>query len=212
MKITIYGATGDVGVRLVNEALARGHEVTGVARSEAQLAKLPEQVRRHRADVADPAQLADSVAGQDVLISAVRPPNGQEDALVTLTGALLGAVKDEQRVLIVGGAARLYLPGRDGETVLTAPDFLPVSVIPIARACQAQYALCMAETRAAWTYLSPAALLRPGERTGHFRLGTDHLLMDSNGESSISMEDYAVAMLDEAESGHYIRQAFTVGY
>lgn len=212
MKITLFGATGEVGIRLVNEALARGHEVTGVARTEQRLAELPAAVRRCVADIADPDEAARCAAGQDLLISAVRPSPGREQDLVALTRSLLNSAGAKQRILVAGGAARLYLPGQNGDRVLTAPGFLPSSVIAIARACQAQYELCLGETRAAWTYLSPPAMLTPGERTGGYRLGTDTLLMDSNDVSRISVEDFAVAMLDEAESARHIRQAFTVGY
>ena len=111
-----------------------------------------------------------------------------------------------------GGAARLLLPDRGGETVLSAPGFLPTSTVAIARACQAQYELCLAEIRAEWTYLSPPAILEPGERTGHYRLGGDTLVVDDDGASRISMEDFAVAILDEAETPKHRREAFTVGY
>ncbi len=213
MKLTILGAAGDVGRRIVDEALARGHEVTGVVRTEAQFGQLPEGVRPRAADVAQPQQVALAAAGQDALISAVRPPDGQEDSLVTLTRSVLdGAQTAGVRVLVVGGAARLRVPGHDGATVLTAPDFLPAAVLAIARACQAQYELCLGEHRAQWSYLSPPGLLQPGARTGRYRLGTDTLLVDAGGVSHISLEDFAVAMLDEAERARHVRRAFTVGY
>ncbi|RFA30962.1 NADH-flavin reductase [Alkalilimnicola ehrlichii] len=212
MNIVIYGAVGDVGKRLVSEALARGHNVTGVVRAEAQLDKLPAKVRGVVADVSDPQQVARTAKEQHVLISAIRPPEGQEEHLVALTRAILDGAEAGQRVLFVGGAARLLIPARSGETVLTAPDFLPASAVAIAHACQAQYELCRTESRVAWTYLSPPAMLTPGQRTGGYRLGTDTLLVDENGMSRISMEDYAVAMLDEAENAKHERRAFTVGY
>ncbi len=92
------------------------------------------------------------------------------------------------------------------------PPSLPASIVAIARASQAQYELCLGETRAAWTYLSPPGMLEPGERTGRYRLGADTLLVDEGGVSRISMEDLAVAMLDEAEAAKHVRRAFTVGY
>lgn len=213
MDITIFGAAGDVGKRIVNEALIRGHKVTGVVRSEAQYAKLPDNVRSRVADAAVPAQVARMAEGQDLVISAVRPPEGREDELVALTNSLLnGTTEAGVRVLLVGGAARLLVPGRNGETVLTAPDFLPASAVAIARACQAQYELSLNETRADWTYLSPAAMLHPGDRTGRYRLGDDTLVVDEQGVSRISMEDFAVAMLDEAELSRHAGRAFTAGY
>lgn len=212
MNIIILGAAGDVGQRIVKEALARGHEVTAVIRKDAQRANLPARARYCVADVSNPQQLAQAIEGQDVIISAVRPPDGQEQALVTLTRSILDCTQENQRVLLVGGAARLFVPGQTGKTVLTAPDFLPATAVAIAQACQSQYELCLTETRAQWTYLSPAAMLSPGERTGHYRTGTDTLIISEKGVSHISMEDFAVAMLDEVENEQHLRRAFTVGY
>lgn len=133
--------------------------------------------------------------------------------MVALTRSVLdGAAAAGVRVLLVGGTARLLLPERNGETVLTAPDFLPASVVAISRACQAQYQLCLGEESVDWSYLSPPSLREPGERTGPYRLGTDTLVVDERGVSRISMEDFAVAMLDEAEVPEHVRRAFTVGY
>lgn len=213
MKITVFGAVGDVGRRIVREALARGHAVTGMVRTKARFALLPEGVSPCAVDVLDMAHVMRNIERQDVIISALRPPQGHEQALVTLTGSVLDdAAAVDVRVLVVGGAGRLMLPGRGGETVLSAPDFLPESVVPIARACQAQYELCLSERRVDWSYLSPPAMLAPGERTGRYRLGTDTLMVDENGDSHISIEDFAVAMLDEAEAPKHLRHAFTVGY
>lgn len=213
MNITVYGAAGDVGKRIVSEALARGHNVIGVVRTKAQFGRLPDNVRPYAADVSDQQQLAPTIEGQDLVISALRPPEGHENDLPTLTRSVLdGSAAAGVRVLLVGGAGRLLVPGCDGKTVLSAPDFLPSSAVAIARACQAQYELCLGETRVDWTYLSPAAMLTPGDCTGRYRLGTDTLVVDESGVSRISMEDFAVAVLDEAEVPKHVRRAFTVGY
>jgi uncharacterized protein len=96
--------------------------------------------------------------------------------------------------------------------VLDDPRFLPAAARPIALACVAQLAACRAETRADWTYLSPPANLGPGERTGAYRIGGDELLVDSAGNSAISMEDLAVALLDEVEQPRHHRARFTVAW
>ncbi|TQV83625.1 NAD(P)-dependent oxidoreductase [Denitrobaculum tricleocarpae] len=221
MKIIVFGARGDVGSRVVTEALARGHKVTAVVRSEAQVDALPPLVTACVSDISNPdpsrpdrsgnTKLADVIAGHDLVISAVRPPDGQEDLLVALTRAVLGAAAEAGvRVLLVGGAASLMLPDHSGYTVLTAPDFLPEAVVPIARACQAQYEVCLTEAQADWSYLSPPAMLTPGARTGRYRLGSDVLLCDAQGKAAISMEDFAVALLDEAETPRHKRVRFTV--
>lgn len=213
MNIAIIGAAGDVGRRIVNEALSRGHRVSALVRSKAQFDALPTAAARCAIDVSNAALTARAINGHDLVISAVRPPDGHEDLLVSLTLSILqGAADAAIRALIVGGASRLKLPAGNGATVLTAPGFLPPSVIPIAHACQRQYELCVGDTLTDWTYVSPAAMLEPGERTGRYRLGTDTLVVDQSGVSRISMEDFAAALLDEAEVPRHHRQAFTVGY
>ncbi len=213
MKIIILGARGDVGSRVVAEARSRGHEVTAVVRKEAQIKTLPPSVIACVADVLNTDEVVELIAGHDLAISAIRPPVGQEDTLVSLTRSMLdAAARSHLRVLVVGGAASLKMPDKSGATVLTAPGFLPETVVPIARACQAQYELCAAETRVDWSYLCPPVMLIPGERTGRYRLGSDVLLVDPNGDSGISMEDFAVALIDEAEKPQHEMARFTVAY
>lgn len=213
MKVIVFGARGDVGSRVVAEAWARGHEVTAVVRKEAQIESSPPSVIARVADVLNTDEVAELMAGHDVAVSALRPPDGQEDTLVTLTRSVLDtAARARRRVLVVGGAASLKMPDLNGATVLTAPGFLPESVLPIARACQAQYELCAAEACADWSYLCPPAMLTPGARTGRYRLGSDVLLLDSKGDSAISMEDFAVALIDEVEKPRHKMTRFTVAY
>ena len=210
MKITIFGAAGDVGSRMVAEALARNHAVTAVIRKASQLKELPQGVIAKVAELQDGTNLNALFNDQDIVISAVRPPQGAEATLVSLTQTLINAARTSGvRILLVGGASSLKMPDQSGHTVLTAPNFLPASVVPIAKACFAQYELCLAETKADWTYLAPSAMLVPGTRTGIYRTGKNHLLTDETGQSRISMEDLAVAMLDEAETPQYKRQRFT---
>lgn len=213
MHMIVLGAKGDVGSRIVTETLSRRHEVSAVIRQDAQRDTLPHGVTPLVADAADPAALAPLLEGHDIAISALRPPDGQEDLLAPLTGSVLQAsARTLVPVLIVGGAACLKLPGEDGGTVLSTPGFLPQSVLPIARACQAQYDRCAAETTADWSYACPPGMLAPGERTGRYRLGSDVLLTDDAGDSRISMEDFAVALIDEAETRKHRRSRFTVAY
>jgi len=213
MKIVVFGATGDVGSRAVEEALSRQHHVTAVVRNEAGLKKLPDKVDSVIVDVNDPVAVASAMAGQDLAISAVRPPAGQEGKIVALTRSVLeGASQAGVRVIIVGGAARLRLPHGSPHTVLSDPDFLPENIVPIARASLAQSELCTSDTPADWTYASPSALLQPGPRRAEFRVGTDTLLVDAEGNSEISMEDFAIALVDEAQSARFMRASFTAGY
>ncbi|MGN9844529.1 NAD(P)-dependent oxidoreductase [Nonomuraea sp. H19] len=210
MRITVFGAAGAVGGRVVAEALARGHEVTAVVRDPARLRDSAAHVRTGDAsNVEDVAALS---AGQDLVISATRPVPGFEgDLVVTAKALLAGLARTGVRLLLVGGAAGLTVPGTGGLTVVETPDF-PPAWRPIALACNQQLAACRAETAVDWTYLSPPALLEPGERTGGYRVGGEELLLDAAGRSAISMEDLAVALLDEAERPRHRQARFTVAY
>ncbi|MFB9837076.1 NAD(P)-dependent oxidoreductase [Actinoallomurus acaciae] len=211
MRITVFGAAGGVGSRVVAEALARGHEVTAVVR---RAGHRHDGAQVRTGDAADAGEVARLSSGQDVVIAATRPAPGREHELAATAKALLTGVARTDpaaRLLIVGGAATLTVPGTGG-TVVDAPDF-PADLRPIARACAEQLTVCRAaDPDVDWVYLSPPALLDPGERTGTYRTGTDTLLVDGSGRSAISMEDLAVALLDEAERPAHHRTRFTVAW
>lgn len=212
MRITVFGAGGRVGSRVVTEALFRGHEVTAVVRSRARFHELDSLATPREGDAATVEDVATLSVGQDVVISATRPPAGHEHELVTTTEALLaGLARTDTRLLLVGGAASLTVLGTDGVTVMDDATY-PTALRAIALACTDQLTACRSETEVDWAYLSPAAQLEPGPRTGSYRLGTDELLVDGDGNSTISMEDLAVALLDEAEQPAHHQTRFTVGY
>ncbi|MCC3774985.1 NAD(P)H-binding protein [Streptomyces sp. UNOB3_S3] len=217
MHITVFGAAGNVGRRVVAEGLARGHVVTAVVRdpARARAAGLPEAAEIRTGDAGNAEDVAALSAGQDLVISATRPAPGQERELVAMAEALLaGAGKAGTRLLLVGGAGSLFVPGSGGlAPIVDDPVYVPEEVRPIALACGEQLAVCRAADETVdWTYLSPPALLEPGERTGAYRLGRDELLVDGEGNSAVSMEDLAVALLDEAEEPRHRRARFTVAY
>lgn len=212
MRMIVFGATGAVGSRVVTEALSRGHAVTAVLRDRAGIARLPAGVRGEVGDVTDADAVARLVAGQDIAISATRPAPGSERVLVDMARALLSGVgRAGVRLLLVGGAGGLVVPDTGGLVVDDARYVAP-AWRDIALACCDQLEACRAETVADWTYLSPPAVLEPGPRTGRYRLGGDTLLVGADGSSRISMEDFAVALLDEAEQPRHHRMRFTVAY
>lgn len=209
MRITVFGAAGAVGSRVVAEALSRGHEVTAVGRGAVRPVPGADVRTGDASIIEDVAALS---AGQDLVISATRPAPGHEDELVTTAKALLaGLARTGVRLLLVGGAAGLTVPGTGGRTVVESPGF-PPAWRPVALACNGQLDVCRAEPEVDWAYLSPPELLEPGERTGRYRLGADELLVDARGRSAISMEDFAVALLDEAERPRHRRVRFTVAH
>ena len=213
MKVAIIGATGFVGRRVVDEALARGLQVTAIAR---QKKDLPDNANLTIAlgDVADGPWLAQQLAGHDVVISAYNPGWAEADLYEkTAKGAqqILAAVKQSavKRLLYVGGAGSLEVA--PGVELVDTPQF-PENIRPGAQAVRDLRNALKKETPLDWTYLSPAALLEPGKRTGQFRLGTTQLLMKGDAPANISVEDLAVAIIDEVEKPQFIKAQFTAAY
>jgi putative NADH-flavin reductase len=203
MKIALIGATGNVGSRILDEALRRGHEVTAIARDISKLAQRP-KLRPVAGDVADATALAKSLAGHDVVISSVRFLTPHLGNVVTATKAA-----GVPRLAVVGGAGSLEVA--PGVALLDTPNF-PAAYKAEATAGRDFLVALRRETTLDWTFLSPSAFFHAGERTGKFRLGTDELLTAGDGKSSISYEDYATALLDEIEAPKHPRGRFTVGY
>ena len=213
MKITVLGAAGNAGSRVVAEALSRGHEVTAVVRNSTGYNNLPTGITVLTGDAGNVEDVAEISAGQDVVISAIRPDPGNKSETVATTDTLMdGLAQTGVRLLVVGGAATLTVPGTGGKTVIEDSNFLPISARHVGKASADQLEACLAETRVDWAYLSPAAQFAPGERTGNYRLGTDELLLDTDGNSTISMEDLAVVLVDEAECPKHHRTRFTAAY
>jgi len=207
MKIALIGATGFTGAKILAEALARGHAVTAIVRDAAKLPAHP-LLNAVAADAADAAQLARAAAGHDLAISAFNPA-GDGDGSATL--AIIDGVKRAgvARLLVVGGAGSLAHPA--GGRVVDQPDF-PVEWKAAAERTARFLDQLRDEKELDWVFLSPAAMLVPGARTGRYRTGDDDLLVDAEGASRISLEDYACAMLDEAERPQRHRARFTVAW
>jgi putative NADH-flavin reductase len=213
MKITILGATGNAGSRVVTEALSRGHEVTAVVRNSSAANNLPSGIKVITGDASNIVDVTAFSTGQDVVISAIRPASGLESDVIPTTRTLMdGLSKTGVRLLVVGGASTLTVPGTGGKTVIEDSNYLPVTARHIGKASADQLEVCLAEIRVDWAYLSPAAQFAPGERTGKYRLGTEELLIDAEGISKISMEDAAIVLLDEAEQPKHHQTRLTVAY
>jgi putative NADH-flavin reductase len=203
MKIAVIGASGNAGSRISAELARRGHSVTAIARHPEKIA-VQANVTPTKGDVMDQAGLARLLAGHDAAVSSVH-------FLASDPAKLIGAAKESKvgRYLVVGGAGSLEVA--PGVRLVTTPGF-PVVYKAEAEKGAAFLDLLRAETELNWTFLSPSALFTAGERTGKFRLGIDQLLTAADGKSSISFEDFAVALADEIERPAHIRQRFTVGY
>lgn len=203
MKVALIGASGNAGSRILAELLSRGHEVTGIVPHVEKLKPQPKLTAKP-GDVNDAAGLARILPGHDAVISSVR---FQVANPKTLIAAL--KIAGVRRLLVVGGAGSLHVPS--GKQLIDTPEF-PAAYKPEAGAGRDFLNTLRDEKDLDWTFLSPSGFFAPGARTGKFRIGAEDLLVDSKGESKISMEDYAIAMVDELEKPRHIRQRFTVGY
>ncbi len=211
MKIAIIGATGTIGQRITNEALERGHEVKALLRDQERIAKIElshPKLSVAQVDILDPASVAAAVADVDVVVNATGARAGDiRKFYVDSTNAVIEAVKrtGSKRLLVVGGAGSLEVA--PGMLLVNIPEFRE-EWKPGANA-QVETLVIYRSSAIDWTFFSPSALIMPGRRTGKYLLGTDQLLTNDQGESYISAEDYAVALLDEIENPQFIRQRFT---
>ncbi len=213
MKIVLLGATGFVGSAILSEALTRGHIVTAIVRHPEKLGPRGGLIAT-AGDVNDTGNLAKLFAGQDAIVSAFnagwKNPNLYEDQ-VRGTTSIIAAIKRAgvKRVLWVGGAGGLEV--KSGVRLVDDKDF-PEGIRPGSMATIDALEQLRKEPELEWSFLAPSANMKSGNRTGSFRLGSDQLLVGANGKSDISVQDYAVAMIDELEHPAHIRQRFTVGY
>jgi uncharacterized protein len=203
MKIAIVGATGNVGKRIIDEALHRGHNVTGIARDPFKLSPR-NGLTLVKGDANDSSKLGQLLVGHDAIISSIMFLHSEIALLVEAVRA--SGVK---RYLVVGGAGSLEVA--PGKLLVNQPDFPDFVKAEATKGGESLNYLREIKDLD-WTFLSPSALFQAGERTGVFRLGKNELLFGSDGKSWISYEDYAIALLDEIENPKHIQQRFTVGY
>jgi uncharacterized protein len=208
MNVVLYGATGKSGIRILTELLSRGHNVTAVARKPI---GIPANVKTVKDDLSDVNKIAAIISGADAVVSAYAPPQDDTDQLLGVTERQIEAVRKAGksiRLIVVGGAGSLEVA--PGVSILQS-GHLPAEWVPIATSHEKALALLKASD-INWTYFSPAGFFEPGTRTGKFRLGTDQLISDAEGNSRISMEDYAIALVDELEKPAHQHARFTIGY
>ena len=214
MKIALIGATGFVGSALLKEALHRGYAVTAIVRHPEKITVENPQLTVVKGNVLNEEDVARLVAGHDAVVSAYNAgwqnPNLYNEYLAGSQAIENGTKKaGVKRLLVVGGAGSLEIA--PGVQLIDTPQF-PAEWKPGALAARDYLNTLKKEEDLDWTFISPAILLEPGERTGQFRRGTNQPVFDENGASKISVEDLSVALLDELDEPAHIRQRFTVGY
>lgn len=208
MNLVLLGASGMIGSRILQELVHRKHKVTAVVRNPEKVPANP-AVKAVKGDLLNTSELTELMKGKDAVISAYSP-GADPSKMIAATRSLIDAAKQAgvKRVIMVGGAGSLLVA--PNLRLVDAPDF-PESWKSIALA-HADALDILRKADLDWTSFSPAAFIQPGERTGKFRLGSDNLVTDAQGQSRISVEDYAVALVDELEKPQHVRQRFTVGY
>jgi putative NADH-flavin reductase len=204
--IALIGASGNIGSKITRELLERGHTVTAICRNPDTM-DAQEGVATVPGDMLNPEQLAETLKGHDAVISAAPFVTNESEKL-------FAAVRDSgvKRYVMVGGAASLF--NDEGVKVWDTLQGVGIPEPVLANIAEGirAFDLLQLEDSLDWTFFSPAVMIGPGERTGQFRLGKDNVVADENGDSKISYDDYAIALVDELEQGNNIRGRFTIGY
>jgi putative NADH-flavin reductase len=215
-KIALFGATGMIGSRILSEALSRGHQVTAIVRDPAKVTAKSPLLKVEIGDVLKPESVAVAIAGCDVVVSSYGPGRAGDprdllkaaESLIEGVGAASETAGTPIRLIVVGGAGSLEVA--PGVQLVDTPDF-PAAWKPAASAARDALAIYR-KSPIQWTYMSPAAMIQPGTRTGKYRTATEQLITDAKGESHVSAEDYAVALVDEIDNPRFERMRFTAAY
>lgn len=214
-NVLLIGATGFVGSAVLNELVSRGHKVTAVARNVEKVAK-SEIVDVVKEDVANVDAIAKLAEGKDAIISAYNPGWTNPDIATLISEnypKILSAAKKSgvERLLIVGGAGTLFCaPGLRVVDSGAIPEEIMGGVRPLG---DFYLNTLMNENDIDWVFFSPAGVFdQQGKKTGNYRLGKDDLIVDAEGNSHISVQDYADAMVNELEKPAHHKERFTIGY
>ena len=220
LDIIVFGASGRVGSRIAAEALDRGHRVTGVSRSLERLTETHERYTKAQGDVMDPTAIAELVIGYDAVVSAIGGNNPDSDDPADSYPARAGLALIEALGALGVDAPRLIVVGGGSTTLESSPGVRIVDETDVPTGSRGARILghrivldgLRNVTDFRWTFASPALNMSPGERTGIFRIGGSVVIRDERGESRISMEDFAVALVDELEDPQHIGRQMTVAY
>ncbi|ATO50659.1 NAD(P)-dependent oxidoreductase [Brevibacillus laterosporus] len=208
MKIAIIGATGRAGKLIMQEAVQRGHEVTAIVRDASKLDQ-NQKVAVLQKDVFD--LTTQDLNKFDVVVNSFGAKPGEEHLHVDAGNILIEALKNapQTKLFVVGGAGSLFVDEAKTVRLYETPEF-PKEYLATATNQGKNLEILKQSNLPQWTFLSPSAMFEPGERTGRYQKGEENLLVNAKGESSISMDDYAIAVLDELENPHFVNKRFTV--
>jgi len=214
-RILLIGASGFIGSAILKEALERNHLVTALVRHPEKIKVVHKNLIVKTGDVFLSKVVSEAAKGADAVISAYNPGWKNPDIAAETTKGYMSILEGVRhagvkRFMVVGGAGSLFIsPGKR----LMDSGVIPDSFLPAVKALADFYLITLeAEKIIDWVFFSPAGIIEPGERTDKFRLGKDDMVVNSNGESKVSVQDYAVAMIDELEKPAHHRERFTIGY
>ena len=210
MKLVMFGPTGMIGSRILQEALSRGHTLMAITREPSRFPFTHEKLSVITGNALDSASVADAVKGYDAVLSSIGSAGSSPEVIVRAAQALTSGLHlaGVRRLVVVGGAGVLDVA--PNVHLMDSPNFVQ-EYRPLAEAHLQAYHLYQASDLD-WTFVCPAAEIAPGERTGKFQVGSNQLLTNSQGESRISTEDYAISFMNEVEEPQYIHQRMTVAY
>jgi putative NADH-flavin reductase len=203
-NIVLVGATGNIGRCILDEALARKHRVTAVTRDSGKLAAAQPGMTVKQGNTADVAAMADTFKGHDAVVASVRWNDA--DIRQVIEAVRQSGVK--RALFVVGAGSLIRADGRTHLEHMTESGNVP----PTSRPASLALDVIRTATDLDWTAISPPASIQPGARTGKFRVGNDRLLEDAQGQSRISREDFAIAIVDEIEKPQHRRKRFTAAY
>ena len=215
-KVAVIGATGFVGTQVVKELANRGYQVDALARNTSKIEE-SENIKAVTADIYNTAELSEILKGNDAVISAFNPgwtnPNIFEDFLKGAE-SIEKAVEESgvKRFITVGGAGSLYIA--ENLQLIDTPEF-PAEIKPGAEAARQYLEMIKKNENLDWTFFSPAIEMHQGTagvRKGTYRTALENPVFDENGRSVLSVEDVAVALVDELENNQFVKQRFTAAY
>lgn len=215
-KVAVIGATGFVGTQVVKELANRGYFVNALARNTSKIEE-SENVKAVTADIYNTAELSEILKGNDAVISTFNPgwtnPNIFEDFLKGAE-SIEKAVEESgvKRFITVGGAGSLYIA--ENLQLIDTPEF-PAEIKPGAEAARQYLEMIKKNENLDWTFFSPAIEMHQGTagvRKGTYRTALENPVFDEEGRSVLSVEDVAVALVDELENNQFVKQRFTAAY
>jgi len=212
MNVFLLGASGMIGQRIADELTDRGHEVTGTSRSGEIEAVGGERFDAAALDATDADAIESLASDHDAVVSALGPAEDADlEILIEMAEAVVAGVRasSTNRLLWVGGAGSLYVAE---DTQFVETEEFPDELVALAEAHIDAFEVVRTADDLEWSYLAPPAIIEPGDRTGEYRTAVGELVVDDEGDSYVTAEDYAVALADELESGEHVHTHLGVGY